>query len=106
MRHVARKRTQTELLSLVDVLETLSKEELEELARHCPGIRLQGEDVYHPKEHQGGLFLIQEGRVRVYRVSRRGDQLTLALLSAGTVLSVGACKACTPKPWSHLRSPS
>jgi CRP/FNR family transcriptional regulator, cyclic AMP receptor protein len=76
-----------ELLSLVDVLEPLSHEELEELAARCPGIHLQrGEDLYHPEEHDGGLFLVQEGRVRVYRLSPRGDQLTLALLSAGTVL--------------------
>jgi CRP-like cAMP-binding protein len=73
---------------LIDVLEPLSKGQLEELAAHCPGIHFsRGEDLYHPKEHHGGLFLIQEGRVRVYRLSPRGDQLTLALLSAGTVLS-------------------
>lgn len=88
MHYTARKRTQTELLSLVDILEPLSQEELEELAAHCPGIRFQGgEQLYQPKESQGGLFLIQEGRVCVYRLSPRGDQLTLALLSAGTVLS-------------------
>jgi CRP/FNR family transcriptional regulator, cyclic AMP receptor protein len=88
MHYVARKRTQVELLSLVDVLEPLSTDELEELAAHCPGIHLKrGEDLYHSKEHHGGLFLIQEGRVRVFRVSPQGDQLTLALLSAGTVLS-------------------
>lgn len=85
---MARKRTQTELLSLVDVLEPLSKEELERLAARCPGTRLErGEYLYHSKEHDGGLFLIEEGRVRVYRSSSQGDQLTLALLSAGTVLS-------------------
>lgn len=83
-----RKRTRTELLSLADVLEPLSKEDLEALAARCSGIRMErGEDLYHPKEHHGGLFLIQEGRVRVYRLSSQGDQLTLALLSAGTVLS-------------------
>lgn len=73
---------------MVDVLESLSQEELEELAARCPGIHFRrGEDLCHPEEHHGGLFLIQEGRVRVYRLSPRGDQLTLALLSAGTVLS-------------------
>jgi CRP-like cAMP-binding protein len=88
MNHAAPARTQAELLSLVDVLEPLSQEELEELAARCPGIHFRrGEDLYHPEEHNGGLFLIQEGRVRVYGLSLRGDQLTLALLSAGTVLS-------------------
>ena len=88
MQHKARKRTQAELLALVDVLEPLSKEELEELAAHCPSVHFnRGNDLYHPKEHDGGLFLIQEGRVRVYRSSLQGDQLTLALLPSGTVLS-------------------
>jgi CRP-like cAMP-binding protein len=88
MRHLAQKRTRTDFLSLVDVLEPLSKEELEELAATCPSIHLaKGEDVYHHREHYGGLFLIEEGRVRVYKLSHHGDQLTLALLSAGTVLS-------------------
>ena len=88
MGHVAQKRTRTELLSLVDVLEPLSKEELEELAAVCSCIHMtKGEDVYHRRDHHDGLFLIEEGRVRVYRVSLQGDQLTLALLSAGTVLS-------------------
>lgn len=85
MRRVARKRTQTELLSLVDILEPLSNEELEDVAAHCPDIHLKrGEDLYYPKEHHGGLFIIQQGRVRVYKSSSQGDQLTLALLSAGT----------------------
>lgn len=88
MRHVAQKRTRTELLSLIDVLDALSKEELRELAIACPSIRLtKGEYVYHCRDQNGGLFLIEEGRVRLYRVSLQGDQLTLALLSAGTVLS-------------------
>jgi hypothetical protein len=51
MHHVARGRTQAELLSLVDVLEPLSHVELEELAARCPGIRYRrGEDLYYPEE--------------------------------------------------------
>ena len=42
---MTRERTQTELLSLVDVLESLPEEELEELATRCSDIRLKmGED--------------------------------------------------------------
>ena len=85
---MTREQTQTELLSLVDVLEPLSKEELEELAARCPDIRLKrGEDFYRPEEHDGGLFLIKEGRVQIYKLTPTGKQLTLVLLSAGTALS-------------------
>jgi CRP/FNR family transcriptional regulator, cyclic AMP receptor protein len=85
---MTRERTQTELLSLVDVLEPLSQEELEELATRCRDIRLKkGEDFYRPEEHDGGLFFIKEGRVRIYKLTSTGKQLTLVLLSEGTALS-------------------
>jgi CRP/FNR family cyclic AMP-dependent transcriptional regulator len=80
-------RKQVKLLSWVDVLESLSKEELEELAELCPDIRLRrGEDFFHSEEHDGGLFFIKEGRVRVYKVTPAGKQLTTDLLGGGTVL--------------------
>ncbi len=85
---MTRERTQAKLLSLVDVLEPLSQEDLEELAARCPDIRLKkGEDFYRPNEHDRGLFLLKEGRVRIYKLSPTGKQLTLVLLSAGTALT-------------------
>jgi CRP/FNR family transcriptional regulator, cyclic AMP receptor protein len=85
---MTRARTQIELLSLVDVLEPLAREDLEVLAARCLDIRLErGEDFYRPEEHDGGLFLIKEGRVRIYKLTPTGKQLTLVLLSAGTALS-------------------
>ncbi len=78
---------EVKLLSLVDVLEPLSEEELRELAERCPDIHLQsGEDFYRPEEHDGGLFLIKEGRVRVYLTTAAGKEATLDLLGSGTVL--------------------
>jgi CRP-like cAMP-binding protein len=72
----------------VDVLEPLSRRELEELAARCPDIRLQkSEEFYRPEEHDGGLFLIKEGRVLVYKIVPRGEQLTLAIFTGGTALS-------------------
>ena len=85
---MTRERTQTKQLSLVDILEPLSREQLEELVARCPDIRLKrGEEFYRAEEHDGGLFLIKEGRVRVYKLTPTGKQLTLVLLSAGTALS-------------------
>ncbi len=78
---------QVKLLSLVDILEPLSEEELRELAERCPDIHLRsGEDFYRPEEHDGGLFLIKEGRVRVYLTTAAGKEATLDLLGSGTVL--------------------
>jgi CRP/FNR family cyclic AMP-dependent transcriptional regulator len=75
------------LLSLVDVLEPLSEEELKDLAERCTNISLQGGDgFYRPELHDGGLFLILEGRVRVYHTAPAGKETTLDLLGSGTVL--------------------
>jgi hypothetical protein len=54
------------LMSLVDVLEPLSEEELRMLARRCADISVRnGEEFYRPEQHDGGLFLVLEGSVRV-----------------------------------------
>jgi CRP/FNR family transcriptional regulator len=75
------------LLSQVDVLEALSEEELRELSRQCPGRRLDtGQDFYRREIHDSGLFLILEGRVRVYTLTPTGEQTTLDLIDGGTVL--------------------
>jgi CRP/FNR family transcriptional regulator, cyclic AMP receptor protein len=75
------------LLSLVDVLEPLSEEELRDLARWCANISVRdGEEFYSPELHDGGLFLILEGRVRVYLTPLVGKEVTLNLLCSGTAL--------------------
>jgi CRP/FNR family transcriptional regulator, cyclic AMP receptor protein len=77
------------LLSMVDVLRPLSEEELRDLARRCPAFSVGGgEDFYRPEVHDSGLFLILEGRVRVYLTTPAGKQVTLDLLGGGTVLWV------------------
>ena len=75
------------LLSLVDVLEPLSEGELRDLAQRCPGFSARGgEDFYSPERHDSGLFLILEGRVRVYLSNFAGKEVTLDQLASGTVL--------------------
>jgi CRP/FNR family transcriptional regulator, cyclic AMP receptor protein len=75
------------LLSLVDVLEPLSEEELEDVATRCKDIRLDAdEEFFGSEEYDGGLFLLEEGHLVVYKLTSSGTQLTIALHSAGAVL--------------------
>src|SRR5215203_4415214 len=75
------------LLSLVDVLQPLSDEELEEVVTRCPDLRLDaGQEFYGSQEHDGGLFLLEEGHVVIYKRTASGKQITCAVHSAGTVL--------------------
>jgi CRP/FNR family transcriptional regulator, cyclic AMP receptor protein len=87
-RWIGESNVSTNPLALVDVLEPLSEEKLERLAHRCPDIRLKKEEqFYRQEEHDSGLFLIKSGRVMVYKLSATGNQLTLVLLSGGTVFT-------------------
>jgi CRP/FNR family cyclic AMP-dependent transcriptional regulator len=74
------------LLSEVDVLESLSREEIGELASELPDAPLEeGEFLYTPRERGEELFLLKEGRVRVYEAGSGGDEFTFSVIGAGTI---------------------
>jgi CRP/FNR family transcriptional regulator, cyclic AMP receptor protein len=78
---------EVKLLSLVDVLEPFSEEELEEVSTRCPSFSLDaGQEFYGSREYDGGLFLLEEGHVVIYKMTSSGKQITFAVHSAGTVL--------------------
>jgi CRP/FNR family cyclic AMP-dependent transcriptional regulator len=81
------------LLSLVDIFEPLSKEEIERLNGQLSDIHLEtGEIFYSPEDRSEKLFLLQKGRVRVYKSADRRE-LTLAIVEAGTVFGEMALTA-------------
>jgi CRP-like cAMP-binding protein len=64
---------EVKLLSLVDVLEPLSEEELEEVSTRCPSFSLDADqEFYASSEHDGGLFLLEEGHVVIYKLTSSG----------------------------------
>ena len=74
------------LLSMVDILEPLSREEIKELSRRIPDTHYQrGQLLYTPKERSEALFMLKKGRVRIYRVGPDGREFTLTEVGAGTV---------------------
>jgi CRP/FNR family transcriptional regulator, cyclic AMP receptor protein len=78
---------EVKLLSLVEVLEPLSEEELEEVSTRCPSFTLdKGQEFYGAQEYDGGLFLLEEGHVVIFKRTSSGKQITFAVHSAGTVL--------------------
>ncbi len=93
------------LLSRVDVLEPLSEGELADLTERCPGFSVRGgEDFYSPERHDSGLFLILEGRVRVYLTTPVGKEVTLDLLGGGTVLWVRRFEALRANDAVHVQA--
>jgi len=74
------------LLSLVDVFEPLSFGELEEVFRDRPRVRLgAGKLVYVPNGLCESLFVLERGRVRLFKRVPGGREYTLAVLEGGTV---------------------
>jgi CRP-like cAMP-binding protein len=86
----AKRRKDTEerikLLSLVDIFEPLSKQEIEHLAGQLPYVHLEkGELFYGPEDQTEKLFLLQKGKVRIFRTTPHGRTFTLAVVESGTV---------------------
>ncbi len=75
-----------QLLSMVDILEPLSQEQIEELMQRLPDTHFeQGQILYAPEDRSEALFLLKSGRVRIYKLDPNGDELTLAVVDAGTI---------------------
>jgi CRP/FNR family transcriptional regulator, cyclic AMP receptor protein len=80
---------QVELLCRVDIFEDLPEEEirqvLKDLLRRNAEINLgAGEVFYTPREPDGKLFILKQGRVRIYKMEG-SREFTLEVLEAGTV---------------------
>jgi CRP/FNR family transcriptional regulator len=74
------------LLSMVDVFESLSEEEIEQLNDQFPDRRLErGEVFYGPEDRSERFFILQKGKVRIFRSTPDGREFTLAVVEAGTV---------------------
>jgi CRP/FNR family cyclic AMP-dependent transcriptional regulator len=78
-----------ELLSRVDIFESLSEEEIREilsdlLQRNAQFNLSAGEVFYTPQQPDGKLFILTKGRVRIYKMEG-GREFTLEVVEAGTV---------------------
>jgi CRP/FNR family transcriptional regulator len=80
---------EVELLSRVDIFEGFSKEEIREilddlLRRNVESNLEAGEVFYTPREPDGKLFILKQGRVRIYKMEGTRE-FTLEVVDAGTV---------------------
>src|SRR5215207_2089201 len=76
---------EVELLSKVDLFDSLSEEEISQLLDENSDVRLEeGETFYAPWEQDGKLFVLKKGRMRLYR-TEGSREFTLEVVEAGTV---------------------
>src|SRR5919112_1354024 len=87
-------RERIRLLSMIDVYEPLSSEEIEQLNKQLPSIHLErGEIFYTPEERSERLFVLESGKVRIFRTTPNGREFTLAIVESGTVFGEMALTA-------------
>jgi CRP-like cAMP-binding protein len=69
------------LLSMVDVFEALSEEELAHLALDAS--YEPGEALREPQESEGKLYVLKEGRVQLYVKLPDEGEITLSVVEGG-----------------------
>ena len=75
------------LLSLVDVLEPLSDEELEALAARCTVVRLDSDELLvGPEKHAEHFLLLLRGRVLTHEAGPQVHKPMVTVTEAGTLL--------------------
>jgi CRP/FNR family transcriptional regulator, cyclic AMP receptor protein len=75
------------LLSRVDVFESLSREELEEVARRACDTHLKRGEVMRKPQEEGdeALYVLKEGRVQLYVEIPDGGEVTLSVVEGGSI---------------------
>lgn len=70
----------------VDIFADLSEQEMEAIAAAAPMRGFSaGELLYSPPQPMETLFILKQGRVRIFRVSPDGRVLTTAIMTPGTI---------------------
>ncbi|MDQ3451021.1 MAG: Crp/Fnr family transcriptional regulator [Actinomycetota bacterium] len=73
-------------MSEVDIFSDLDGQEMAAIAAAAPMRQFApGELLYSPPQPMETLFILKQGRVRIFRVSRDGRALTTAIITPGTI---------------------
>src|SRR5215210_4412125 len=93
MLHPEGRTERVRLLSLVDIFEPLSEQEIERLNGQLSDIHLEQDEVFYtPQDRTERLFVLWKGRVRIYKTTD-GREFTLATVESGTVFGEMALTA-------------
>lgn len=86
MERIAAGYDKTFCLAEVDIFADLSAEEMDAIAAAAPmNTYAAGELLYSPQNPVEVLFILKQGRVRVFRIAADGRALTTAIIIPGTI---------------------
>jgi CRP/FNR family transcriptional regulator, cyclic AMP receptor protein len=74
-------------LAKVDILQSLSLQEIERLALLSASVHLDAGEAFALEEERCALFLLTSGRVRVHEPNTTGPGLTISLVEGPTVVT-------------------
>lgn len=73
-------------LSRINIMEVLPPEALAEVAQVAPMNAVKkGKSIMEPNQRPNVLFLLKEGRVRIFKLNADGKRFTTALLGPGNI---------------------
>lgn len=73
-------------LARISIFDALPQKDLMEIDRMAPMQRLpRGTLVQTPDTHREGLFIIKDGKLRMYKINDEGKQFTAGILGAGNM---------------------
>src|SRR5215207_4391675 len=94
------------LLSMVDVLEPLTAEQIDLLAqRTLERAFWRGESVYAPGDASEVAYLLLKGRMRLYGMAG-GEELTFEVVRAGTMFGIASLMERTQDEYAMALEPS
>jgi len=96
------------MLSMVDVFESLSEEDLERLAHLARDATYErGEELPEPQEGDERLYVLKEGRVQLYvRLPNKGE-ITLSVVEGGSIFGeIAVCGQGSGKVRARALVPS
>ena len=73
------------LLSMVDIFQDLTQEEMEEINRMVNMVTIKkGHVLYRPEEEVEVLFLLKKGKIQAYTITAEGKRLIIETIGPGT----------------------
>ena len=73
------------LLSMVDIFQDLTHEEMEEINKMVKMVTIKkGHVLYRPEEEVEVLFLLKKGKIQAYTITAEGKRLIIETIGPGT----------------------
>lgn len=87
-----------EILKKIPVFSNIEQENLERLQERLVRRRYKkGQVLFHMGDEGGSLYILQKGRVKVTIPTAIGDEVILAILSAGEIIGEMSLIDCNPR---------